>query len=359
MRTIPAPTRSACWWPAFVLAVTLAGCAEGPLTGRSGPYRPPLLEPPFGRVLHGWGQLSSWWNQDDPAAVNDLTDLDTYISAVMPNQPALISFYLAPLENQVSAFLPKYAAFVKERPFFIAQIGLYFLDQPLQGQVASGEADAQLRRLFEGLKAAGRPVLLRIGHEFNQHEAPYDPKLYVQAFRRVATLAREVAPGLIATVWHAEPAGFADRDYHDWDPGDEYVDWWGLSLFFTEHMTATRTMDFLNDAAIRRKPALIAECSPWFHGDTAAPVRGPESLEEARSWYDALFKLTAAHPQIKGLSIIVVDWSRWNLKFSQIPGGLPDVRFDRWASLKEYYARTIADPRFIHSQEARRLYTAP
>jgi hypothetical protein len=132
-----------------------------------------------------------------------------------------------------------------------------------------------------------------------------------------------------------------------------------VSLFFPEYFTDSHVLAFLAEAARRRKPVLIAECSPWFHGDAATPVRGPESLEEARSWYDALFKLAAAHPQIKGLSIIVVDWSRWNVKFAQIPGGLPDVRFDRWTSLKEYFARTIADPRFIHSQEARRLYTAP
>jgi len=330
-----------------------------PGADRPGVVRTALLEPAAGRVYHGWGQVSGYWNWDDAVAVHDLVDLDTYVEAVSPNNPSLISFYVAPVENQVTGFLAKYPAFARERPFFITQLALYFMDEPLHRQVASGEADAQLRRLFEGLKAVGRPVLLRIGYEFNQHDGPYNTDLYQAAFRRVAKLAREVAPGLIATVWHAEPQGFRDRDFHAWDPGDEYVDWWGLSLFFPEYFTDRHVLAFLAEAERRRKPVLIAECSPWFHGGKDAPVRGPESLEEARSWYDALFKLTAAHPQIKGLSIIVVDWTRWNPKFKQIPGGLPDVRFDRWASLKEYYARSIADPRFIHSLEARRLFTAP
>src|SRR5439155_27375484 len=104
---------------------------------------------------------------------------------------AMLSFYIAPVEKQVTGFLRKYPVFVSHHGFFIAQIGLYFLDAELQSAVASGAADAELRRLFLALKSAGRPVLLRIGHEFNGHDAAYDPTLYVPAFRRVAKLARD------------------------------------------------------------------------------------------------------------------------------------------------------------------------
>src|SRR6185503_15987918 len=230
-------------------------------------------------------------------------------------------------------------------PWSIAQIGLYFLDPELQAAVASGAADPQLRRLFAGLHEAGRPVLLRIGHEFNGHDAAYDPTLYIPAFRRVAKLAREIAPGLIATVWAAEPAGFADRDFHDWDPGDQAVDWWGLSLFFQEHMSDPRTEAFMQDAARRHKPVLIGESSPWFHGDKSRPVRGANAEAEARNWYESLFAFIAAHPQVKAVSVIVVDWRRWNSFFSQVPGGFPDVRLAQWPALAPWYQEQMGAPR--------------
>lgn len=308
-------------------------------------------------MLHGWGQFSGQWDWDAPESARDEADLNEYRRAVGPKrEPALISFYVAPIEAQVPGFLRKYAAFVKRRPFFVCSLALYYLDAPLHAQVESGAADPWLRTLFRGLKAAGRPVLLRPGYEFNQHDNPYDKTLYRSSFRRVARIAREEAPGLIATVWHAEPVGFADADFREWDPGDDAADWWGISLFFRETMTSTGTAAFMEEAARRGKPVLVAEASPWFHGDAERPVRGPESFEEAKRWYEGLFLFALRHPNVKALSPIVVDWSRWNSVFPQIPGGLPDIRLDAHRCLADWYVRRIAAPRFLHAAEAARLY---
>jgi hypothetical protein len=343
----------------WVVASLIAGCAPRVAPDQRGIDFGALLEPPAGRVLHGWGQISGYWTWDDPASARDLDDLDAYVKAASPLAPAMISFYLAPVESQVAGFLRKYKVFVESHPFFVTQIGFYFLDDFLQKQVASGEADTQMRILFEGLRDAGRPVLLRAGHEFNNHWSPYDPALYVKGFRRVADLARRVAPKTIATVWHAEPTGFADRNYLDWYPGDEYVDWWGLSLFYQEHMTDKRTVQFMNDAARHRKPVLIGECSPWFHGAESGTVRGPRGVEEAKGWYDKLFGFVRAYPHVKAVSVIVVDWTRWNPHFRQIPGGLPNVRFDSMPGLADFYGKLIGSEAFVHSEEASRLYGSP
>lgn len=336
-------------WPA-ILAAAWFGAGSALAQGVGSHV---LLEPPAGRVLDGWGQISGQWFWDDPAAAGDEADLDGYIKAVgADHAPAMISFYIAPVDKQVTGFLRKYPAFVEHHPFFIAQIGLYFLDKQLQEDVAAGVTDPQLRRLFGCIKAAGRPVLLRIGHEFNQHEEAYDTILYIPAFRRVAQLAHEIAPGLIATVWAAEPAGFADRNFMDWYPGDAFVDWWGLSLFFQEHMTSPLTKAFMAAAAAKHRPVLIGESSPWFHGDKARPVRGAASLTEAKSWYRAMFAFIAAHAQVKAVSFIVVDWQRWNPIFSHVPGGFPDARLTLWPELGPWFAKQIAASRFIHFAEA-------
>jgi len=338
------------------LLLVMAGCAvTGAPRSEKSTYGA-LFEPPAGRVLHGWGQISGYWNWDDPVAKDDARDLDDYDRAVGSDQPAIVSFYVAPVENQVTGFIKKYPAFVKARSIPVTQVGIYFMDAFLHKKVAMGEADDELRRIFRTLKESGVPVLLRVGYEFNSHWNPYDLKLYVTAYRRVTDLARAEAPGLVATVWHAEPEGFADRDFMEWYPGDEYVDWWGLSLFYPEHMTDTRTGTFMEAAARHRKPVLIGECSPWFRGEKPGTLRGPASLAEAKGWYDGLFRFIEKYPQVKGFNVIVVDWTRWNTKFSQIPGGLPDVRFDRWPGLDADYRILIGDKRFIHATEARVIY---
>ncbi len=312
------------------------------------------LEPPAGRILHGWGQMSSFWVAGDPAGAGDPDDLAAYRRIVAPHDPALIAFYVAPVADQVDPFLGKLRAFAAAQPYCIPQIALYFRDAPLHEAVATGQADALMRRLFEGLRDLGRPVLLRPGYEFNGVEAEYDVKLYPAAFRRTAALAREILGTRVATVWHAEPGGFANGDFHRWDPGDAYADWWGLSLFYMEHTRDPRTLAFLAEAARRRKPVLIAEASAWFHGPRESPVRGARSAAEARAWHTALFDLLRTHPQIKGLNLIVVDWSRMNAKWAQIPGGLPDVRLSRWPGLAARHRKIISGTAYIHSAEAAR-----
>jgi hypothetical protein len=340
----------------FALLLVVAGCT---VTGAPRPEKSEngsLFEPPAGRVLHGWGQMSGYWDWDDPVAKDDARDLDEYDRAVGSNRPAIVSFYVAPVENQVAGFVNKYPAFVKERSIPVAQVGLYFMDAFLHKKVATGGADDELRRIFRTLREAGVPVLLRVGYEFNSHWNPYDLKLYVTAYRRVTDLARAEAPGLVATVWHAEPEGFADRDFMEWYPGDEYVDWWGISLFYRDQMTDPRTRSFMEAAARHWKPVLIGECSPWFRGEKPGTLRGPASLDEAKGWYDELFGFIGRYPQVKGINVIVVDWTRWNAKFSYIPGGLPDVRFDRWPGLDADYRRLVGNKRFIHAAEARAIY---
>lgn len=337
------------------LVATVAVLVASPgWSGGALPFYGAPLEPPAGRILHGWGQMSSFWFQGDPAGAGDPDDLAEYRKLVAPNQPALISFYVAPVEAQVGPFLMRLKGFMKGQPYFIPQIALYFLDAPLHEAVATGTADPLMRRLFEGLRDLKRPVLLRPGYEFNGVDAGYDPKLYATAFRRAATLAREVLGRRVATVWHAEPGGFAQGDCRRWDPGDAYADWWGLSLFYREHMTDPRTLAFLAEAATRRKPVLIAESSAWFHGPRTAPVRGAASEAEALAWHAALFDLIRTHPQIKGVNLIAVDWRRMSTKWPHIPGGLPDVRLTRWAGLAARHRKIISASAFIHSANAAR-----
>ena len=169
------------------------------------------------------------------------------------------------------------------------QLGLYLVDA--EERVASGELDAEIDFLAEFLREFQNSVYLRIGYEFDSKENHYDAPTYIAAFRRIADRIRgltTVADGIpqnagttsgptgasnVAFVWHA--AAFEPRDkmsIEDWFPGDDYVDWCGISVFqqpydCKEEFTFEGCMEYAQTMAefCKRKeiPLMIAESTPF------------------------------------------------------------------------------------------------
>ncbi len=82
------------------------------------------------------------------------------------------------------------------------------------------------------------PVLLRIGGEMNVWENLAEPELFKQAFRKLANTARKYCPNA-AIVFSPNFASNFYANVNDYYPGDEYVDWVGLSLYATRYMSAS------------------------------------------------------------------------------------------------------------------------
>lgn len=301
-------------------------------------------EPPAGRVLHGWGQFSGSWTRGEPAGAGDAADLRAYERAVAPATPAMLSFYVAPVAEQVETLLPKLAALCEERGPFVVLLGLWLFD--VQESVARGAHDAPLRRLASGLREIGLPVLLRIGYEFNNPWQRYEPSAYVAAFRHVAGLVREVGACRVTPVWHASTLGLREGPPDPWDPGDAYAAWWGLSLFHHEEFASRALERFLDAARSRKRPVVIAETAPVLSSRVPFRVRGPESEAEADGWYAALFELLRRRPEIKAVSFIALDWRRLR---AELPGfGWPDTRLERWPRAAARVRRELAALRFLH-----------
>ncbi len=308
-------------------------------------------EPPVGRVLSGWGQFSSAWDLEEPAGRGDADDLAAYTKAVAPHAPAMISFYVALDSAILAGFLKHYREFAATHGFFVAQIGLHF--HGIERDVATGIHDPQLRALADGLHEVGRPVLLRIGYEFNSPWALYEPLPYIGAFHHVTEVLREDRVNF-ATVWDATAIGFSDPDYLKWYPGDDVVDWWAINLFDGADFSRPESIAFVNDAAHHRKPVLIAETSPVFQMPTGTGVRGAKSEAEALRWYAALFEFIRTHRAVKAVSLIAVDWRRLH---SILPSpGWPDTRLNRWPKVAAYVKQQLADPRFIDANEAPAIF---
>lgn len=128
--------------------------------------------------------------------------------------------------------------------------------------IAAGRRDAVIDRLGQFLRDAARPVFLRIGYEFDGPWNRYEPEAYKAAFRRIVSRMRGAGVGNFATVWQSATSGmgtFGGRSIWDWWPGDEYVDWAGLS-YFVPHAASLDAL--LGAARYKHVPVMICESAP-------------------------------------------------------------------------------------------------
>ncbi|GAA2031350.1 hypothetical protein GCM10009819_14060 [Agromyces tropicus] len=156
--------------------------------------------------------------------------------------------------------------------------------------------------------ATGRDVYLKIGYEFDGHWNNYEPEAYRAAFRFIADRIDALHATRVATVWQSAAwgaaipekavvgadayraadavlAGDADAHWDLWYPGDDVVDWMGISRFASEsaddpgrpwscdrgepgdpdtEVVAPRALQdsLLDYARAHAKPVMVAESAP-------------------------------------------------------------------------------------------------
>ncbi|MGV8145797.1 MAG: glycoside hydrolase family 26 protein [Alkaliphilus sp.] len=80
------------------------------------------------------------------------------------------------------------------------------------------------------LKSTNIPIFLRYAGEMNLKARGDNPDDFKEAFRYVANIMREEAPN-VAMVWSPNDIPEAGRGYIEYYPGDNYVDWVGISSY--------------------------------------------------------------------------------------------------------------------------------
>ena len=93
--------------------------------------------------------------------------------------------------------------------------------------VATGNADAKIDTLLDGLTAYNRPVFVRLGYGFDEPSNQYEPDVYVSAWKKFYERIQANISTNVALVW--ESASCEESNITDWYPGDEFVDWIGTS----------------------------------------------------------------------------------------------------------------------------------
>lgn len=160
------------------------------------------------------------------------------------------------------------------------------------------------------------PIYLRIGAEFNTWDGYVDAEMYKQAFRKIAIETRRASNNL-ATVWsisHTSKDGINTDDYY---PGDEYVDWVGVSAYAVRHFEGKEWDDNYNEIYFKagdgaepnlimretiekygeRKPIMLAECgSAWYTYGSINRESEDWAYENMRRMFSTLMM---KYPQIK------------------------------------------------------------
>jgi hypothetical protein len=207
---------------------------------------------------------------------------------------------------------------VQTYPQGVIVVGLSMVD--FLAQAGSDRADSNIDMMLEALASYDRPVFVRFGYEFDGAWNHYDPEDYIVAYRHFYDRIQEKDIGNIALVWQS--ATWCDGTYEDhpvdaWYPGDEYVDWMGLSYFVQVAECAGRPFDeLLAFARERGKPVMIAEATPQryktgelnfsYDGTDPIPKTAAEIWDE---WYAPLLQFIRDNDDvIRALAYINANW---------------------------------------------------
>jgi hypothetical protein len=181
-------------------------------------------------------------------------------------------------------------------------------------RIYGGEFDDYIRSYAEGIKKLNYPVAIRFAHEMNGNWYPWAEEVngnkkgdYVKAWRHVHDLFQEAGTTNVTWVWSPNVKYSNSTKLAGLYPGDQYVDWVGLSGYYgTANAKDYRSFDKIFDATIQelrtftQKPLVITE--------TGATESGGRKVE----WIEETFRVLPQHSDIIGLiwyeSIKELDW---------------------------------------------------
>ncbi len=185
-------------------------------------------------------------------------------------------------------------------------------------EIISGMHDANIRENLIFLENQDYPVLLRIGAEMNVWTNLATPEEYKQSYIRIANMARSIAPSVALEFSVNCVSGYGD-EMLDYYPGDEYVDWVGISLYCNRYLSFANTgdEDFGNmyfgagdwgepvasaaeviEKFGDRKPIIISEGGVGHH---ISADHADLTAYASDRVYTGYRTLTMVYPQIKGI----------------------------------------------------------
>ena len=200
------------------------------------------------------------------------------------------------------------------------------------------------------------PIFLRFAAEFDVWENPADPEEYKDAFRFVADYFRNRNSN-VAIVWSPNQIARWDVDIDDYYPGDEYVDWVGISLYAQKYYFGDNAEEgalifrrgINSDPVVAveeiinkygdRKPIMISECGCGHKIIATGEDTTDFALLRLKEYFSYLPMI---YPQIK--LIAYFDWYVDDL------GEYNDFRLSTNPAMQKEYLRLVKGPRFVQDR---------
>ena len=227
------------------------------------------------------------------------------------------------------------------------QIGLWLGGSKGCRDIVYRKLDDRVEQLYRYLEEAPFDhIFVRLGYEFDNPQFAYshDPAMFRQAFRMVVQGCRQRSKCDAKTsfVWHSWAAGLPrHQSLQDYYPGNDFVDWMGISLFqqFYPHGTLGNindVRDVLEFAKPIEKPVMIAESTP-FGGI-------PHLKDPWNEWFVPVLDLIDDY-DIAMWSYINCDWESQPM-WHNVGFGNTRLAHNRTV-LKLWYHHVQNNPRFL------------
>ena len=206
---------------------------------------------------------------------------------------------------------------------------------PYHKDVTNGSADKLIASAARRLVERGRPTLLRWGWDMNRDFYKWggaannrNPKGYVAAYRRIHGIFADEGADNVSWVWSPNWNSHPDESwnaYENYYPGDEYVDWAGVSGY-AQGQAPGEIFDAFYATYATRKPIMITEVSAVDRGGSTKP-----------DWIASFRQWVKQHPAVGAVTWFDTDTH---------PGSREKWRIDSTAASLAAYRAMSDDPVF-------------
>jgi hypothetical protein len=202
--------------------------------------------------------------------------------------------------------------------------------------ILDGSQDKVITKAADNLRAYKKPVYLRWAWEMNGSwydwggpENGNSPSQFIQAWRYIHNIFVKEKAVNVAFVWAPNWKSYPSVSWNDmanYYPGDAYVDWIGISAYFSGRQTPADLFGGWS-AFGSRKPLMIAETGAQEHGGSVKA----DWIRQLQEWIDS-------HPEIAALVWFDTDNDHNNGK---------NWRIDSSPESLAAYQNLARDPRFL------------
>ncbi len=214
--------------------------------------------------------------------------------------------------------------------------------------------DEYLNQWAEDAGRCGTPIFLRFGGEMNGNWTPWgrDPLAYRRAFRLVHAVINRHASN-VALVW--APGAVPTRNLDSYYPGDDVVDWVGISLYLVRYSDDNLSRPAWQDGPASfiapfyekyaaRKPLCLAECG--ISRRSRVEGKDADNYAAARI-FDLLDTIKIRYPRLK----MFCWFTRNNLETAQAGRRLNDYSLPDGSGALSAFRAAISDPYFLSHPE--------